>query len=114
MDTRSQLGNEYLSVRKLLAEKQKPLQEMEAANEEAKNTLDTLQKKISSDKSALESLALRLQDARVQSETANTQRQLKNERMQQLDSDLGRLQGDFNANEEESERLAGVVEASKT
>ena len=114
MDTRSQLGNEYLSVRKLLAEKQKPLQEMEAANEEAKNTLDALQKKISSDKSALETLALRLQDARVQSETANTQRQLKNERMQQLDSDLGRLQGDFNVNEEESERLAGVVEASKT
>ncbi len=114
MDTRSQLGNEYLSVRKLLAEKQKPLQEMEAANEEAKNTLDALQKKILSDKSALETLAFRLQDARVQSETANTQRQLKNERMQQLDSDLGRLQGDFNANEEESEKLACVVEASKT
>ncbi len=113
MDTRSQLGNEYLSVRKLLAEKQKPLQEMEAANEEAKNTLDALQKKISSDKSALETLAMRLQDARVQSETATAQRQLKNERMQQLDSDLGRLQGDFNANGEESEKLAGIVETSK-
>ena len=40
MDTRSQLANEYLSVRQLLADKRKPLQEMEEANEEAKNTLD--------------------------------------------------------------------------
>ena len=114
MDTRSQLANEYLSVRQLLADKRKPLQEMEAANEEAKVTLDTLQKKITSDKGALETLALRLQDARVQSETATAQRQLKNERMQQLDSDLGRLQGDYNANLEESEKLAGIVETSKT
>ena len=113
MDTRSQLANEYLSVRQLLADKRKPLQEMEAANEEAKNTLDALQKKISSDKSALETLALRLQDARVQAETANTQRQLKSERMQQLDSDLGRLQAEFNADAEEHEKLEKTIESSK-
>ena len=113
MDTRSQLANEYLSVRQLLADKRKPLQEMEAANEEAKNTLDALQKKISSDKSALETLALRLQDARVQAETANTQRQLKSERMQQLDSDLGRLQAEFNADTDEHEKLEKTIESSK-
>ena len=113
MDTRSQLANEYLSVRQLLADKRKPLQEMEAANEEAKNTLDALQKKIASDKSALETLALRLQDARVQAETANTQRQLKSERMQQLDSDLGRLQAEFNADADEHEKLEKTIESSK-
>ncbi len=113
MDTRSQLANEYLSVRQLLADKRKPLQEMEAANEEAKNTLDALQKKIASDKSALETLALRLQDARVQAETANTQRQLKSERMQQLDSDLGRLQAEFNADTDEHEKLEKTIESSK-
>ena len=113
MDTRSQLANEYLSVRQLLADKRKPLQEMEEANEEAKNTLDALQKKIASDKSALETLALRLQDARVQAETANTQRQLKSERMQQLDSDLGRLQAEFNADADEHEKLEKTIESSK-
>ena len=113
MDTRSQLANEYLSVRQLLADKRKPLQEMEAANEEAKNTLDALQKKIASDKSALETLALRLQDARVQAETANTQRQLKSERMQQLDSDLGRLQAEFNADADEHEKLEKTIESSR-
>ena len=97
----------------ILADKRKPLQEMEAANEEAKNTLDALQKKISSDKSALETLALRLQDARVQAETANTQRQLKSERMQQLDSDLGRLQAEFNADTDEHEKLEKTIESSK-
>ena len=113
MDTRSQLANEYLSVRQLLADKRKPLQEMEAANTEAKNTLDTLQKTIAADKSALETLAQRLQDARVQSETATAQRQLKEERMKELDGDLSRLQGDFNANTEESEKLGRIVETSK-
>ena len=29
--------------------------------------------------------------------------------MQQLDSDLGRLQGDFNANTEESEKLKNIA-----
>ena len=113
MDTRSQLANEYLSVRQLLADKRKPLQAMEAANTEAKNTLDTLQKTIAADKSALETLAVRLQDARVQSETATAQRQLKEERMKELDGDLSRLQGEFNANTEESEKLERIVETSK-
>ncbi|MBR2183696.1 MAG: chromosome segregation protein SMC, partial [Acidaminococcaceae bacterium] len=113
VDTRTQLANEYLSVRQLLADKRKPLQEMEAANTEAKNTLDSLQQKIGADRSALETLAQRLQDARVQAETANTQRQMKEERMKQLDGDLGRLQGDFNANAEEHDKLGQTVENSK-
>ena len=87
---------------------------METANAEAKNTLDSLQKQIAADKSALETVVLRLQDARVQAETAAAQRQLKNERMQQLDNDLSRLQNDFDTNAEEREKLAGIVESSKT
>ena len=114
IDTRTQLANEYLSVRQLLADKRKPLQEMEAANTEAKSMLDSLQKQIAADKSALETVVLRLQDARVQAETAAAQRQLKNERMQQLDNDLSRLQNDFDTNAEEREKLAGIVESSKT
>ena len=113
IDTRTQLANEYLAVRQELADKRKPLQEMEAANTEAKTLLDELQKKIAADKSALESLALRLQDARVQAETASAQRQMTNDRMQQLDGDLNRLQGDFTANTEESEKLADVVTGCK-
>ena len=101
-------------MRQLLADKRKPLQEMETANAEAKNTLDSLQKQIAADKSALETVVLRLQDARVQAETAAAQRQLKNERMQQLDNDLSRLQNDFDTNAEEREKLAGIVESSKT
>ena len=113
MDTRSQLANEYLAVRQQLADKRKPLQEMEAANTEAKALLDELQKKIGADKSALETLAMRLQDARVQAETAAAQRQLTNDRMQQLDGDLGRLQGEFNANTEEREKLENIVNGCK-
>lgn len=113
LDTRTALANEYLAARQLLSEKRKPLQAMEAANAEAKTRLDELQKKIAADKSALETLALRLQDARVQAETTQAQRSLKNERMQQLDSDLGRLQSEFESNAEETERLSGVMENSR-
>lgn len=113
IDTRTTLANEYLAARQLLADKRKPLQEMEAANEAAKTKLDDLQKKITADKSALETLALRIQDARVQAETTQAQRTLKNERMQQLDSDLSRLQSEFESNTEEAEKLTGVMEKSR-
>lgn len=113
IDTRTQLADEYLAARKLLADKRQPLQELEAANTEAKNRLDALQKQIGANKSALETLTVRLQDARVQAETTQAQRSLKNERMQQLDNDLSRLQGDFDANAEESEKLTRIVEESK-
>lgn len=113
IDTRTQLADEYLAARKLLADKRKPLQEMETANMEAKNRLDALQKQIGADKSALETLTIRLQDARVQAETTQAQRSLKNERMQQLDNDLSRLQSDFDVNTEESEKLTRIVEESK-
>ena len=113
IDTRTQLADEYLAVRNRLADKRKPLQEMEASHTEAKNRLDALQKQIGGDKSAMETLSLRLQDARVQAETIQAQRSLKNERMQQLDNDLSRLQSDFDANTEESEKLMRIVEESK-
>jgi len=113
MDTRAQLANEYLSVRQLLADKRKPLQQMETANTESKNMLDTLQRQTQADKSALDMLALRLQDARVQVETVNAQRQLKDERMKQLDGDLGRLQDDYTANTEEIDKLGKTIEYSR-
>lgn len=63
---------------------------------------------------ALASIRNRLQDARVELESTAARTTMMAERMQQLDADMGRMQQELAANEDEQKHLLDVITASKT
>lgn len=110
---RKQLAEEYMQKRGELQNLQPQLAAMESKNSEAKVTLDKLQGQLSQDSSALTTLSSRLQDAKVDQASLEERSKAVNDRMQDMDKNLGRLQDEQAANEREQERLTQVVTASQ-
>ncbi len=113
LNDRNEIAEEYMAARKDLAELMPKLEELEAKDVDTKERLDKLQKQIGSDNSALITLRNKLQDARVQNESATARSSMTEERISQIDTDMGRLQDEFTNNENEQENLANIVETSR-
>lgn len=114
LDDRNQVSQEYMAARQQLTDLRPQLTALEAEDAQGKQLLDDLQKQTAADHSALASIRNRLQDARVELESTAARTTMMAERMQQLDADMGRMQQELAANEDEQKHLLDVITASKT
>lgn len=114
LDDRNQVSQEYMAARQQLTDLRPQLTALEAEDAQGKQLLDDLQKQTVADHSALASIRNRLQDARVELESTAARTTMMAERMQQLDADMGRMQQELAANEDEQKHLLDVITASKT
>ena len=114
LDDRNQVSQEYMAARQQLTALRPQLTALEAEDAQGKQLLDDLQKQTAADHSALASIRNRLQDARVELESTAARTTMMAERMQQLDADMGRMQQELAANEDEQKHLLDVITASKT
>lgn len=113
LDDRNQVSQAYMEARQQLTDLRPKLTALEAEDAQGKELLDGLQKQTAADHSALASIRNRLQDARVELESTAARTTMMAERMQQLDADMGRMQQEVTANEDEQKHLLTVIADSQ-
>lgn len=113
LDERNQISQEYMQTRQQLTDLRPKLTALEAEDVQGKELLDGLKKQTAADNSALISIRNRLQDARVELESTAARTAMMAERMQQMDADMGRMQQELAANDDEQKHLLEIIAASK-
>ena len=114
LDRRSQVTNEYMANRDNVKDLRSKLQAKEQDDKEAKEQLAALQKEIARINTQVTVTGNLLQDAKVVLQTSITKSELLGNSIRSLDENCAAVAGELNSNQEEQERLRGVVAQSKT
>lgn len=110
LDERNTVSAEYMQNREAVKLLREQVVALENKDTEAKTALENIQKKLAAQSSALAALKNKLQDARIVLETSAAKTEFMAERVKQLDNDALNLRKEVQANEQEAERLAKIIE----
>ena len=115
-EEKSQQVNAFLAAKNKLEKLVPQLAQLEATDAEGKATADKVSKELEAAKVSQTSINMRYQDAKITLETAKNSTVVMGERMQQIDSEVSRLQQELTDNDAEvvaANKLITTTEAAK-